>query len=162
MSLSRTETLAWKLSERPSIPSAWFSTKDPESFADFLAKSDVILLSLPSTPATRNILSFKTFPLVKRNAIVINIGRGDAIETDALVAALDSGALAGAAIDVTEPEPLPAGHTLFGRKNVILTPHLSGRTVKYWDLALDIFVENIQRWKDGEPLLNEVDPKRGY
>ena len=93
---------------------------------------------------------------------MINIGRGDAIDTDALVSALDSGKLAGAAIDVTDPEPLPAGHSLYGRKNVILTPHLSGRTVKYWDLALDIFIENLERWKKGQPLLNVVDTKRGY
>lgn len=145
-----------------SLPAAYYSTKDPKSFEEFLSKSDVVLLSLPSTPATRNILSSKTFPLIKKDAVVINIGRGNAIETDALVAALDSEALSGAALDVTEPEPLPAGHTLFGRKNVIITPHLSGRTVKYWDLSLDIFVENIERWRDGKPLLNEVDPKRGY
>lgn len=147
---------------RGSIPVEYYTTKDADSFAQFLSRSDVILLSLPSTPATRKILSSKTFALLKTSAVVINIGRGDAIDTDALVSALDSGKLAGAAIDVTDPEPLPAGHSLYGRKNVILTPHLSGRTVKYWDLALDIFIENLERWKKGQPLLNVVDTKRGY
>ena len=145
----------------PSIPTAYYSTQEPAEFAEFLSKSDVVLLSLPSTPATRYILSSRTIPLLKRSAIVINIGRGDAIESDALVAALDSGSLAGAALDVTDPEPLPDGHPLYGRKNVILTPHLSGRTLKYWDYSLDIFIENLERWKEGKPLMNVVDPTRG-
>lgn len=93
---------------------------------------------------------------------MVNVGRGDAIDTDALVHALDMGKLAGAALDVTDPEPLPAGHTLYGRKNVVLTPHLSGRTESYFDLSLDIFVANLERLKDGKDILNAVDPKRGY
>lgn len=160
--LALARVLSAHLCRASSIPEAWYSTKDRASFAEFLGKSDVVLLSLPSTPATRHILSAQTLPLLKRTAVIVNIGRGDAVETDALVAALDAGLLAGAALDVTEPEPLPAGHALFGRKNVILTPHLSGRTVKYFDLALDIFIENLVRLRDGKPLLNVVDVDRGY
>lgn len=94
--------------------------------------------------------------------MVVNIGRGDAIDTDALVGALDTGKLGGAALDVTEPEPLPVGHTLFTRKNVILTPHMSGRTERYHDLAVDIFTENLERLAKGKQLLNLVNPHRGY
>lgn len=99
---------------------------------------------------------------MKPSAVIVNVGRGDAIDTDALVAALDTGKLAGAALDVTSPEPLPDGHTLFGRKNVIITPHLSGRGVKYPDVALDVLVTNLERLREGKELVNVVDPLRGY
>jgi phosphoglycerate dehydrogenase-like enzyme len=94
--------------------------------------------------------------------VIINVGRGDAIDTDALVAALDAGKLGGAALDVTDPEPLPAGHTLYNRKNVIITPHMSGRTERYMELVLDILTTNLDRLKAGKELLNVVDVKRGY
>lgn len=94
--------------------------------------------------------------------MIVNVGRGDAIDTDALVTALDEGKLAGAALDVTEPEPLPNGHTLFGRANVIITPHLSGLVENYYDIAVDIFATNLQRWQEGKELLNTVDIDRGY
>jgi phosphoglycerate dehydrogenase-like enzyme len=121
-----------------------------------------VLLALPSTPATRHILNARTFAHLRPTAVVVNVGRGDTIDTDALVTALDTGKLSGAALDVVEPEPLPAGHTLYGRKNVVLTPHMSGRTERYMDLALDIFIENLERLKNGKELLNVVDPRRGY
>ena len=145
-----------------SIPAGWFSTSDPKSLTAFLSQSDVILLSLPSTPETHHILNASTIAHLKDTAVVVNVGRGDAIDTDALVASLDAGKLGGAALDVTDPEPLPAGHTLYGRKNVIITPHMSGRTEKYSELALDIFEENLKRLDAGKELLNTVDPKRGY
>lgn len=145
-----------------SIPSAYYSTADPASLAKFLQQVDVVLLSLPSTPATQHILNAETIAHLKHTAIVVNVGRGDAIDTPALVAALDAEKLGGAALDVTEPEPLPNGHTLFGRPNVLVTPHCSGRTIKYDDLALDILLANVERWRKGESLLNAVDPRRGY
>ncbi|KIY48411.1 hypothetical protein FISHEDRAFT_25619, partial [Fistulina hepatica ATCC 64428] len=107
-----------------SIPSAWYSTASPSSFAEFLHHTDVLLVALPSTPATRYILNEETLAHLQPTAIVVNIGRGDLVSTPALLAALDSGKLAGAALDVTDPEPLPVGHALFGRKNVIVTSHM--------------------------------------
>ncbi|EKM51281.1 uncharacterized protein PHACADRAFT_177935 [Phanerochaete carnosa HHB-10118-sp] len=144
------------------IPATWYSTKDDASLAAFLGASDVILLALPSTLATRHILNAHTLAHVRSHAVIVNVGRGDAIDTDALVAVLDEGRLGGAALDVVEPEPLPAGHTLYGRKNVIITPHMSGRTERYNDIAVDIFTENLERLKKGQELLNTVDPRRGY
>lgn len=93
---------------------------------------------------------------------MVNVGRGDAIDTNALVAALDAGKLGGAALDVTDPEPLTEGHTLFSRRDVIITPHMSGRTLKYSELATDIFIANLERLKEGKEPLNAVDPQRGY
>lgn len=144
------------------IPEAWFSTTNPQSLTTFLSECDVVLLSLPSTPATRHILNAHMLSYLKPTAVVVNVGRGDAIDTDALVAALDAGRLGGAALDVTEPEPLPDGHTLYGRKNVIITPHTSWRSVKFQDLALDILIVNLERLIEGKELMNAVDLQRGY
>ena len=109
-----------------SLPSQWFSTQDPSSFQSFLSQSDVILISLPSTTATHKILNATTIAHLKPSTVIVNVGRGTTIDTNALVAALNEGRIAGASLDVTDPEPLPHGHTLYGRKNVIITPHLSG------------------------------------
>lgn len=92
----------------------------------------------------------------------MNIGRGDAIDTTALLTALDNGQLGGAALDVTDPEPLPNGHPLFGRRDVLLTPHMSGRTEMYFDRAVGIFEENLGRWRRGEQIWNQVDYDKGY
>ena len=145
-----------------SIPSAWYSTTDPSSFATFLSLSDVILLSLPSTPATTRIMNAKAIAYLKPSTILVNVGRGNAIDTDALVAAIDDGKIAGAVLDVTDPEPLPDGHTLFGRKNVIITPHLSGFASNYQDRVVDILIANVDRYNEGQELLNVVDRDRGY
>lgn len=120
------------------------------------------MLSLPNTPATRHVLNAVTLAHVKPSAILVNVGRGNSIDTNALVAALDAGQLAGAALDVTDPEPLPANHTLYGRPNVIITSHLSAFSENVLDYCLDIFVANLQRWKEGKTLLNAVDRERGY
>ncbi|KAI0686878.1 D-isomer specific 2-hydroxyacid dehydrogenase [Cytidiella melzeri] len=145
-----------------SIPSAWYSTTDPSSLATFLSQSDVILMSLPSTPSTYKILNAKTIAHLKNSAIVVNVGRGDAIDTDALVAALDEGRIAGASLDVTDPEPLPDRHTLYGRKNVIITPHLCGFAAGYYDRVVDILIVNVQCYQEGKSLLNVVSRERGY
>jgi phosphoglycerate dehydrogenase-like enzyme len=123
---------------------------------------DVLLLALPSTTNTKHLINKSTLQHLHKNAIIINIGRGDAIHTDALLEALDAKAIGGAALDVTDPEPLPAGHPLFGRRDVLLTPHLSGRTVLYWERALNIFETNLKQWKAGEEIWNQVDYEKGY
>jgi phosphoglycerate dehydrogenase-like enzyme len=107
-------------------------------------------------------LDDRTLSYLKPSAIVVNVGRGPLISTPALVKALDEGRIAGAALDVTDPEPLPDGHELYGRRNVIITPHLSGRTELYWDYAMDILEENLRRWTEGRDLVNVVDFKKGY
>ena len=145
-----------------SIPSAWYSTTDSHSFASFLSRSDVILLSLPSTTATKKILNTSTIAHLKPSAVIVNVGRGDAIDTDALVTALNEGKIAGAALDVTDPEPLPDGHTLYGRPNVIITPHQSGAIGGYIDRCIDILIANVERWNAGKSLLNIFDRTRGY
>lgn len=145
-----------------SIPSEYYSTKDTASFASFLRATDVLLLALPSTPATKYILNSTNIHHLRPTSVLVNVGRGELIDTPALLSALDEGRLAGAALDVTDPEPLPQGHPLYGRKNVIITPHLSGRTESYFDLASDILLANVKRYMKDEGLLNIVDRKKGY
>lgn len=128
----------------------------------FLGASDVVFNSLPLTRQTERILDARALSWAKPGAIIANVGRGATIDTDALVAALAEGRLGGALLDVTEPEPLPEGHPLWSMENVLITPHYSGAHPGYAERAARIFVENLKRYLDGAPLLNEVDKEAGY
>jgi phosphoglycerate dehydrogenase-like enzyme len=99
---------------------------------------------------------------MKPNAVIVNIARGAVIDQATLVQALHEGWIAGAALDVTDPEPLPPDNELWSAPNVLITPHISGGTPRYMDRAVDIFCDNLRRYLDGEPLRNVVDPDRGY
>ena len=99
---------------------------------------------------------------MKPSARLINVGRGQLVDTAALTDALNSGTIAGAALDVVHPEPLPEGHPLWSLKNVIITPHMSGDTEDYLDDLGKLFVENLKRYCNGEPLDNVVDKSLGF
>ena len=107
-------------------------------------------------------LSAAEFAQMKPTAFVINVGRGEVIDQQALVRALESGQIAGAALDVTDPEPLPPGHALWSMPNVIITPHVAGAVEGYGHRAIGVFVANLQRYLAGEPLSHVVDPVLGY
>lgn len=134
----------------------------PEELHAFAARADAVVSALPLTPETTDLFDAAFFEAMKPGGWFINVGRGRSVVTDALVAALDSGRLAGAGLDVTEPEPLPAGHRLWSRPNVIITPHVAASSdvqgERYWILV----AENLRRYAAGEPLLNVVDIERGY
>ena len=102
------------------------------------------------------------FSRTKPTAFFINIGRGRTVDTDALTAALREGRIAGAGLDVTEPEPLPADHELWGMPNVIITPHIGGDSDAHMERMWLLFEENLRRFVDGERLLSVVDLGRGY
>jgi len=127
-----------------------------------LAQTQVLVVAAPLTPATMGLLGAAQFQQLPRGAIVVNVGRAKVVDTDALVAALRSGHLGGAALDVFPQEPLPAGHPLWTCPNVILTPHTSGFRQGHWDEVVDLFAENIERFERGEPLRFRVDPGLGY
>ena len=128
---------------------------------DLVKRADVVVNSLPLTPATKGLFDAAMFANFKEGAYLINIGRGGTIDTDALLAALHDGTLAGAGLDVTDPEPLPPEHPLWQMPNVIITPHISaGGFDREW--LRFVIVENLRRYVAGEALLNEVDPARGY
>lgn len=131
---------------------------------DVLPRTDLLVMALPNTPDTVGILDARRMALLPEGACVINVGRGTALDQDALIAALDSGHLAGAALDVTVPEPLPADHPLRKAKNLLLTPHVAGNmTLAYTRRkCIDLFLEDLDNYAAGRPLKRVVDRKRFY
>lgn len=126
--------------------------------------ADVVALCLPETDETKFIISSKELEKMKNDAIVINVGRGTAIDQDALIEALNNNKIGGAALDVVAPEPLPIDHPLWSCKNTIITPHVSGNTSLPLtnDIVVDIFCENLVRYSKKEKLYNLIDCKKGY
>ncbi|ODO12142.1 hypothetical protein I350_00928 [Cryptococcus amylolentus CBS 6273] len=145
-----------------SIPSAYYSTNDPESFKTFLNHTDILIASLPSTPQTHYLLNRESFSQLKKGAVFVNVGRGDLVKTEELIAALDDGSLSGAALDVTDPEPLPDNDPLFTHPLVTFTPHTSSNVEGYFDVGADLLVENVKRIREGGKVINRVDPEKGY
>jgi glyoxylate/hydroxypyruvate reductase A len=128
-----------------------------------LPGTEFLVLAAPLTAQTTGMLDRKRIGLMPAHAGVVNIGRGELVEQDALLDALDAGALAGAVLDVTTPEPVPPGHRLWKTRNLILTPHMSsGDPLTYIPRSLDIFLDNIDAFRAGRPLPNKVDLARGY
>lgn len=129
-----------------------------------LPQAEILVMALPSTPETIGILSRDRIALLPSDAYVINVGRGTAVDQEALIDALNSGRLAGAALDVMDPEPLPPDHPLWTAKNCILTPHVSGNmTLGYTcDLNVDMFCADLENYAAGRPLKNLVNRALGY
>lgn len=100
--------------------------------------------------------------LGKRNAFVSNVGRGPIVDTDDLVAALNNGTIRGAAVDVTGPEPLPAGHPLWKARNVVITPHVGGSSTVYNERVLKVLACNFKNIAEGKGLINRIDRSLGY
>jgi phosphoglycerate dehydrogenase-like enzyme len=132
-----------------------------DELGELATQADIIVNALPLTPATRGLFDADLFSQAKQGAFFINVGRGRTVVTDALVEALEDGRLAGAGLDVTDPEPLPADHPLWQMSNVIITPHVSwaGADRRYHETLVR---ENIRRYLAGDALFNVVDPKKGY
>ena len=123
---------------------------------------DYLVLTAPLTDETRGLVDVDVLAAMKASACLLNVGRGELVDTEALAEALASGAIAGAALDVVHPEPLPEGHALWGMENVIITPHMSGDTEGYVDDLGKLFVDNLKRYSSGEPLENVVDKALGF
>lgn len=131
-----------------------------------LPKADLVIIALPGTTETRGLMSRERIEKLNRGAILVNVGRGFVVDTDALTDALVNGKLRGAVLDVTDPEPLPANHPLRQLENVILTPHVSGISWGENDLTrhkiIRIFADNLQKDAQNEPLAHQIDLARGY
>lgn len=127
-----------------------------------LGGADFVVLAAPLTEQTRGLIDDKALASMRPTARLINVGRGALLVTDDLVAALRSGAIAGAALDVFDTEPLPVGSPLWSMPNVLVSPHMSGDFFGWHDALAELFVENFRRWADGEPLLNVVHKHLGY
>ena len=132
-----------------------------DELLELAGKADFIVSALPLTPETSGLFDKEFFAATKRGAYFINVGRGKTVVTADLVAALESGWLAGAGLDVTEPEPLPSNHPLWQMRNVIITPHVSGRGGDRFR-HVTLIQENVRRFVAGDALLNVVDPQLGY
>lgn len=134
----------------------------PDELATLIPQADAVVNAAPLTPATRGLFDAKLFGKMKRTAYFINVARGQAVVTSDLVAALSSGQIAGAGLDVTDPEPLPRGHPLWRAPNLLLTPHMSGSSADGGVPQLEVVIENLRRYLAGERMLSVVDIDRGY
>lgn len=133
----------------------------PGAIAGLYPRADVVVSAAPLTPETRRMFNAHSFGAMKTGALFINVSRGGLCDTAALVAALDSGRIAAAGLDVTDPEPLTDGHALWSRR-VIITPHSAGQSPGGERRRHLVFKENLRRFVSGEALLNVVDKKVGY
>ena len=131
---------------------------------ELLPRADVVLSILPNTPDTRGRFNLDAFSHMKKSAIFLNGGRGSAVVTDDLYRALHEGMIYAAGVDVTDPEPLPAEHPLWGAENIIITPHISGQfhLAETLRRIVDIAIYNTDAVLTGKPLKNVVDMQTGY
>ncbi|GAC1363529.1 MAG: D-isomer specific 2-hydroxyacid dehydrogenase family protein [Actinomycetota bacterium] len=152
--------LAVNRSGRP-MPGAQ-STQDFTHLRDLVSQVDWVVLAAPLTAETHHLFDAELFGAMSRQAWLVNVARGEMVVTDALVEALASGSIAGAALDVTDPEPLPDGHPLWTMPNVVLTPHVANT----WEMALPELASRVERnliaFANGQPLEGLVDPALGY
>lgn len=148
-----------------SLPSKWFSGSTKEEIHEFLGSGlDLLVIATPLTPKTRNLIAKTEFEILgRKRTFVSNIARGPIVNTADLIEALNEGVIRGAALDVTDPEPLPEGHALWKAKNVTITPHISANSSAYYYRVLEIFRLNLERLSEGrKDLINQVDRKEGY
>ncbi|MPQ57806.1 D-isomer specific 2-hydroxyacid dehydrogenase family protein [Duganella sp. FT27W] len=129
---------------------------------ELIARSDHLVLAAPSTPETRHAINRATLKHARPGLHLINIARGNLVDHQALLDALNEGALALATLDVTDPEPLPAGHAFYGHPRVRLSPHISPSTEQIVPALIDKFLLNLDRFRSGAPLTDVVDTARGY
>lgn len=134
----------------------------PERLHEALAQADHVALCLPLTSATHHLIGRAELRAMPAHAYIYNVGRGGSIDPDALLVALQAGEIAGAGLDVTEPEPLSPTSPLWEMPNVILSQHTSGMSPHNADRITRIFADNLRRFIDGQPLANRIDPQRGY
>jgi phosphoglycerate dehydrogenase-like enzyme len=137
-------------------------TYTPDRRLEMISRCDYVVVAAPLTPETRGLVAEAEFAVMKPTAVVINVGRGPVIDEEAMIGALSNGRIKGAALDVFDHEPLPAGHAFYKLENVLLSPHCADHTPDWLDNAMKFFIEQYERFRKSEPLLNLVDKKLGY
>lgn len=133
-----------------------------EAIVSMAKDCDYLVVIVPMTPETKHMINDDVFDAMKDTAILINIARGSVVDELALITALSSGKIGGAALDVFEQEPLPSTSPLWNLDNVIITPHISGFTRSYHQKTARVFKENLKRYLDNRPLLNQLNRSKGY
>lgn len=136
---------------------------DDQAFHEALARTDYLVLSTPLTDETRGLIGSAELDTLPPSAVLVNVCRGGVVETNALLSHLQKGSIAGAAMDVTDPEPLPPDHPLWFLENIIITPHMGGHTPKHWDRLADILASNVEKLDDGSSseFVNQVTFPKG-
>jgi D-3-phosphoglycerate dehydrogenase len=134
----------------------------PERLDEILPQVDFLVLAAPLTSQTRGMIDRRALELMKRDAFLVNMARGPLVVEQDLVEVLESGHLAGAAMDVTEVEPLPPASKLWELPNVIITPHVGGQSRTRIEDMTNFFCENLRRWQSGRPLANLIDKRLGF
>lgn len=134
----------------------------PEHLDEVIPEADVVFIAAPHTKKTEGMMGAKQFNLMKKGTFYIAMSRGKVTDTNALVRALDEGRLAGAGLDVTDPEPLPKGHPLWKFPNVVITPHTSGGSDNLAARTRAVVIENLRRFSNDQPLINVVDKQAGF
>lgn len=134
----------------------------PAALDRVIAEADYLVLAVPETPLTHGLMTRQRLFAMKPGSVLINVARGRLVDETALLDALDSGPLRGAGLDVFHTEPLPPGHPLYAHPKVLMTPHVSATTRRFWDRETDLITDNIARFVRGEPLRNLVDKAAGY
>jgi D-2-hydroxyacid dehydrogenase (NADP+) len=134
----------------------------PDQLDEVVPEADVVFISAPHTEKSHKMMGPKQFELMKKDSYFIAVSRGGIYDMGGLVKALDSKRIAGAGVDVTDPEPLPTGHALWKFQNAIITPHIAGRSDKDRARMVGTIKENVRRFVDGRPMLNVVDKQKGY
>jgi len=145
-----------------SRPDGVAAVATPDALHAELPLADVVVVAAPDTRETLRLIGARELALMKDDAVLVNVSRGSLVDEAALVDALDSGRLRGAALDVFEHEPLPPDSPLWGRHDVLITPHVSGFHTDHWDIVVATFAENLRRFAAGEALVNVVDKQAGY
>jgi len=149
----------WYPIDKPAqVESLW----PPERLDEMLPLVDVLILAVPLTDRTRGMIGAREIGLLKPGSLLVNVARGPLVVEDALVAAVRSGHLAGAAVDVTHTEPLPTTSALWELPQLIITPHVGGQSARRIDNMTDFFCDNLRRDQAGEPLRNLVDKRLGF
>ncbi len=142
----------------PGVEAIW----PADRLADLLGASDVVVIGLPLTKATHHLFTRERFLQMKRTAILINVTRGEIVRGEDVLAALDEGLIAGAGLDVTDPEPLPKDHPLWRHSRAVITPHTAGGSPRRAGRVIATFIENLHRRRAGRPLLALIDKQKGY
>jgi phosphoglycerate dehydrogenase-like enzyme len=133
-----------------------------ERLREAVAATDYVVNALPATDETWHLFDREVFAAMSPSARFVNVGRGSTVDEDALIQALQTGGIAGAALDVFDQEPLPSDSPLWAMANVIVSPHMAGDAAGWKEAAVELFVRNLERYLTGRPLLNVVDKMRGY
>ena len=148
---------------KPMVKPAFVDTlQEPAWLMEMVPQVDVLVSAAPSTPDTQGMFNEQVFRAMKKTAYFINISRGTLVESEALVRALKEGWIAGAGLDVTNPEPLPSSHPFWDCPNLVITCHTAGFAPQRQTRLVDLLAENVRRYSSGLPLMNVVDKQRGY